>query len=107
MCVTVVRPYSIQYRAEIIAISFSTFVYAIIISGSSFLIQNDRHQRHERHAMAVMESIKSSDARNDEELADFVSDFSNKRLLVWISRGPEGNVVMPSGKSSINLQSKE
>lgn len=101
------RPYSIQYRAEIIAISVSTFVYAIIISGSSFLIQNDRHQRHERHAMAVMESIKSSDARNDEDLADFVSDFSNKRLLVWISRGPEGNVVMPSGKSSINLQSKE
>ena len=82
------RPYSIQYRAEIIAISVSTFVYAIIISGSSFLIQNDRHQRHERHAMAVMESIKSSDARNDEELANFVSDFSNKSCLLYTSPSP-------------------
>ena len=96
-----------QYRAEIIAISISTFVYAIIISGSSFLIQHDRHQRHEWHAIAVMKSIKSSDALDHEGLADFVSDFSNNRLLVWISRGPQGDVVIPCGRSLVNLQSKK
>ena len=99
--------YSLQHRAEILAISISTAVYAAILGGSSVLIQNDRHSRHERHAMAVMESIKSKKLEGDEALADFVNDYSNKRLLVWISRGDQQDIVMPSGKASLNLQNKD
>ena len=101
------RKYSLRYRAEVLAISISTAIYACIIGGSSILIHNDRHNRHERHAMSVMESIQSKKMEGDKALADFVNDYSNARLLVWISRGDQQDVVMPSGKSSINLQNKE
>ena len=99
--------YSLKTRAEKYTILFSTLVYAIILSFSYLLIQNDRHSRHERHAMAVMASIKAKDISSKENLVDFVNDFSNKRLLVWITRGSQDEVIMPSGEASVELQSKE
>ena len=71
------------------------------------LIQNDRHSRHERHAMAVMASIKTKNITSTDDLVSFVNDFSNKRLLVWIARGSQDKVVMPSGEASVELQSEE
>ena len=101
------RAYSLKNRAEKYSILFSSCVYAIIISFSYLLIQNDRHSRHERHAMAVMASINTKDISSKDDLVNFVNDFSNKRLLVWIARGSQDEVIMPSGEASVELQSEE
>ena len=100
------RAYSLKNRAERYSILFSSCVYAIIISFSYLLIQNDRHSRHERHAMAVMASINTKDISSKDDLVNFVNDFSNKRLLVWIARSSQDEVIMPSGEASVELQSK-
>lgn len=97
---------SITKRLTVSVIGIVSICYGAIFVVSEIVIYRDRLQRHERLVMSTSESIQErykalESSQEGNSIQNNLSDFSNSRVLVWLSRQSNSRPpVFPSNQSS-------